>query len=218
LMLRSCPFELAFSKFVLLVSRSVLLFLSGVVVDSSSLPLSLEELRSRVRAGLRPKYVFFWSDETRLRRDVVGAGCLSQWFASPFEVRGLRYPTAEHFMMAEKARLFGDGEAERAVMASSNPGAAKRIGRGVRGFSEEVWIAHRERIVLEASVAKFGQSPVLREYLVGTKRRVLVEASPVDKIWGIGLAADHEHAENPLLWPGLNLLGFALMAARSQLA
>lgn len=71
--------------------------------------------------------------------------------------------------------------------------------------------------MVEGNLAKFSQSDPLREFLIGTGKRVLVEASPVDRIWGVGLAADHEHIENPLEWRGLNLLGFALMDVRAQL-
>jgi ribA/ribD-fused uncharacterized protein len=87
----------------------------------------------------------------------------------------------------------------------------------VRGFDEEVWAAHRFAIVTDTNVAKFGHDARRRDYLVGTGDRVLVEASPRDRIWGIGLAADHEDATRPERWRGENLLGFALMAAREQL-
>ena len=93
----------------------------------------------------------------------------------------------------------------------------KALGRGVRGFEEPIWRQNRSSIVIEGNYAKFSQSAALREFLVGTKHRVLVEASPVDKIWGIGLGADDPHAENPLEWRGLNLLGFALMDVRERL-
>jgi len=118
-------------------------------------------------------------------------------------------------MMAEKARLFGDGEAREKIVAAASPAAAKKLGRGVRGFHEQRWARARFDIVVAASRAKFGQNPELAEFLVGTKNRVLVEASPVDRIWGIGLAATNGAAMNPEKWRGLNLLGFALMVARA---
>jgi ribA/ribD-fused uncharacterized protein len=93
----------------------------------------------------------------------------------------------------------------------------KALGRGVRGFEELIWRQHRVSIVVEGNYAKFSQSEPLRDFLIGTKHRVLVEASPVDKIWGIGLAGDDPRAENPLEWRGLNLLGFALMDVRERL-
>jgi ribA/ribD-fused uncharacterized protein len=88
----------------------------------------------------------------------------------------------------------------------------------VRGFDEGTWTAARFDIVVAASVAKFGQHPELGAFLLGTANRVLVEASPVDRVWGIGLAADDERAGDPYLWQGLNLLGFALMRAREELS
>jgi ribA/ribD-fused uncharacterized protein len=166
--------------------------------------------------GKRAKFLFFWG-HTPKTKDVVDKSCLSQWFPSPFEVNGDRFATCEHFMMAGKAALFGDGDARKRILKSTSPGAAKRIGREVRGFDQEKWVAHRFEIVVAGNLAKFGQNRELGNFLLATKDRILVEASPKDKIWGIGMAADHPHVENPLQWKGLNLLGFALMQARGQL-
>lgn len=92
------------------------------------------------------------------------------------------------------------------------------LGRRVRGFDEATWERERYGIVCAASAAKFGADRALREFLLGTKRRVLVEASPADRIWGIGLAATDGHVTDPSRWRGLNLLGFALMDARDKLS
>lgn len=143
---------------------------------------------------------------------------LSQWYEHAFEVDGVVYRSAEHYMMAEKARLFGDDESYHAILASDSPGAAKALGRRVAGFEDDLWSAKRVDIVTKGSVAKFGSSPELEAYLVGSSERVLVEASPTDLIWGIGLAADNTDAMSPSSWPGQNLLGLALMRARAELA
>lgn len=174
---------------------------------------ALTELTAR---GVRPKYLFFWGHQPQ-RDGGVGAGCLSQWWPAEFTVDGIRYPTAEHWMMAGKARLFGDDRALAAILAAPHPHAAKKLGREVRGFDGATWERHREELVVEGNVAKFGQDAALRDYLLGTGSRVLVEASPVDRIWGIGLAADDEAAADPARWRGLNLLGFALMETRRRL-
>jgi ribA/ribD-fused uncharacterized protein len=134
-------------------------------------------------------------------------------------------------MMAGKARLFQDAEAERRVLAAEHPAEAKKAGRLVRGFDESLWERERFGIVVEGSVHKFAAHAELRAFLLGTGERsemgvpraggwgrVLVEASPVDRVWGIGLAADDERAHDPERWRGPNLLGFALMAARERLA
>ncbi|GII72929.1 hypothetical protein Sme01_54050 [Sphaerisporangium melleum] len=164
----------------------------------------------------RIKYVMFWGHRPP-RSGGVGAGCLSQWWPAEFVVDGIAYPTAEHFMMAGKARLFGDEETAAAIVAAGHPKQAKDLGRRVRGFDEERWVATRFGLVVRGNLAKFGQHADLREFLLGTGERVLVEASPVDRVWGIGLAADDERAENPEQWQGLNLLGFALMEVRRLL-
>ncbi|BDH07479.1 hypothetical protein HEK131_47060 [Streptomyces seoulensis] len=176
----------------------------------------VEALISAVRAGAPVKYLHFWGHRPQ-RDGGVGAGCLSQWWPAPFTVDGAGYATAEHWMMAGKARLFADPDAERLVLAARHPAEAKKAGRLVRGFDEETWRRERFRIVVEGSVHKFAAHPDLREFLLGTGERVLVEASPVDRVWGIGLSAQDEAAFDPARWKGPNLLGFALMEARERL-
>jgi len=167
-------------------------------------------------AGELPELLFFWGHRPQ-RNGRPGAGCLSQWWPSPFTSDGVEYPTAEHWMMAQKARLFGDAGGIAAVLAAASPGAAKAAGRAVRGFDERAWAAARFDLVVAGNVAKFRQNPELGDYLRATRGKVLAEASPLDRIWGIGLAAGHPDAAAPSRWPGLNLLGFALMAARDSL-
>jgi ribA/ribD-fused uncharacterized protein len=158
----------------------------------------------------------FWGHQPR-RDGIPDQSCLSQWWPAPFIVGGTAYASAEHWMMANKARIFDDEETRAMILAARTPAEAKKLGRLVRGFDELTWAAARFEIVVEGSVAKFGQHPELLTYLLGTSKRVLVEASPRDRIWGIGLASTDEAATDPERWRGLNLLGFALMEARSRL-
>lgn len=174
----------------------------------------LDGARRAEHDGVPMEFVFFWGAESR---GGVGAECLSQWYPSPFTVQDTTYATAEHFMMAGKARLFGDEKAAERVLAAATPAEAKNLGRQVRGFDSAVWDAHRFGIVVAGNVAKFAADPKLEGYLLGTGERVLVEASPLDRVWGIGLRRDDERALTPSTWRGLNLLGFALMAARDEL-
>lgn len=177
---------------------------------------SKEQLIDYVNHGNRAKYVFFWGHQKP--KSGISKTCFSQWYESSFDSDGVRYLTAEHYMMASKAKLFGDKHSEEKVIEATNPGEAKKIGRAVLGFNEEVWCERRFEIVVQANLLKFQQNEELGDFLLGTGERVLVEASPVDKVWGIGLAADNSAAENPNLWKGLNLLGFALMEVRELLS
>ncbi|QDT15119.1 NADAR family protein [Alienimonas californiensis] len=170
-----------------------------------------------VAAGATPKYLCFWG-HTAPAGAAVGSTCLSQWFPAAFTVDGVSYPTAEHWMMAEKARLFGDDAAVDRVLAATHPGAAKRVGREVRGYDDAAWAAARFDVVVRGNAAKFAQHAELATFLRTTAARVLVEASPRDRIWGIGLTADDDRAADPFLWRGENLLGFALMEVRDGLA
>ncbi|MEV4706467.1 NADAR family protein [Actinoplanes sp. NPDC049316] len=181
------------------------------------MPRTVQDLITLGQSDERVKYLFFWGHRPQ-RDGSIGAGCLSQWWPSTFTAEGVTFASAEHYMMWRKALLFGDDEAAGRIVAASHPRQAKMLGRRVHGFDEEVWAAHRYGIVVDASVAKFGQHAELRDFLVGTRRRVLVEASPTDRVWGIGLAAADERAADPARWRGLNLLGFALMEARDRLS
>ncbi|MFF8915785.1 NADAR family protein [Streptomyces sp. NPDC015032] len=176
----------------------------------------MDELLARSARGEKVKYLHFWGHRPR-PDGRIGASCLSQWWPSPFMVDGVTYASAEHWMMAAKARLFGDTEAETRAVSAKSPAQAKKVGRLVHGFDEAVWERERYALVVAGSVHKFRHHPQLREFLLNTENRVLVEASPMDRVWGIGLAADDPRAENPATWRGLNLLGFALMDARAEL-
>lgn len=173
-------------------------------------------LVSRAAEGERVKYLLFWGHRPR-PDGRIGASCLSQWWPSPFTVDGVTYASAEHWMMAGKAGLFGDTEAAERAVAAKSPAEAKKVGRLVRDFDGDVWERERFGLVVAGSVHKFGQNAELGGFLLGTGDRVLVEASPMDRIWGIGLAANDPRAEDPATWRGLNLLGFALMEARAAL-
>lgn len=175
----------------------------------------LDALRQRHRAGEPLSYLFFWGH--RPGKTGITATCFSQWYAAPFVVDGRRYATAEHFMMAEKAALFGDDAIRARVLEASTPAEAKALGRRVKAFDDAVWTAHRYSIVVRVNEAKFAQQPDMRAFLASTGSRIIVEASPVDRIWGIGLAKDDPRAADPDRWDGLNLLGFALMDVRERL-
>ena len=175
----------------------------------------VKELQARHATGEKMKFLFFWGHQPG--KNGVTSSCFSQWYESPFTVGPDSYATAEHFMMAEKAALFGAGEIREKILKAPTPGAVKALGRTIEGFDEAVWRAHRFDIVVRANSAKFGKHEALGAYLKQTGDRILVEASPVDAIWGIGLAQDDDGADKPQLWRGLNLLGFALMEVRAQL-
>ena len=167
------------------------------------------------------KYLHFWG-HTSKNSQTVSKTCFSQWFSSSFKIDGISYATTEHFMMAEKARLFEskvstNSELIEKIVAATHPQKAKQLGRQVEGFTNDLWNKHRFDIVVRGNYAKFSQNQELGQFLLETNKRVLVEASPVDNIWGIGLAEDHQDANNPFNWKGLNLLGFALMEVRERL-
>ncbi|PRX13341.1 NADAR family protein [Actinoplanes italicus] len=178
---------------------------------------SVADLTAAKAAGERLKYLYFWKHD-RERDGSAGRGCLSQWWPGRFEAEGRSFATAEHYMMWRKAVLFADEPMAERILAARHPHEAKKLGGRVAGFDQQAWNEHRTPIVVAGNLAKFRADPELHDYLLTTGSRVLVEASPLDRIWGIGLAGDDPRAADPYRWRGLNLLGFALMRVRAELA
>ena len=141
----------------------------------------------------------------------------SQWHPARFELDGHVFHCAEQYMMYGKAVLFGDADIAAQILESTVPRQHKALGRKVHNFSDSVWKANREKIVADGSRAKFTQNPELRQALLETAGTELVEASPFDRIWGIGLAASDPRAEDPKQWRGQNLLGKILTNLRDEL-
>lgn len=170
---------------------------------------------SYLSQGKRVQYLHFWGHTQKA--EVIDKSCLSQWFYAPFTLENSRYPTAEHYMMAQKAQLFKDNNKLTEILACDSPQTAKQLGREVNNFDEQLWKQHCFEYVVKGNLGKFSQNIALREFLLSTGEQVLVEASPRDRIWGIGMGASNPDANHPERWRGQNLLGFALMQVRAQL-
>ena len=182
----------------------------------TSIKYCREWLIEQIEANQTFDYLLFYGHKPSTDGSVT-ASCCSQWFPAQFELDGQVYPTAEHYMMAEKARLFGDADMELAIMECKTPKEAKAFGRKVKNFDGEVWHKHCMQIVVKANHAKFLANPGFADWLIETAPKVIVEASMWDRIWGIGMVASAPGARDPKLWKGTNLLGFALMEVRDLL-
>ncbi|MBM4778792.1 MAG: NADAR family protein [Archangiaceae bacterium] len=177
------------------------------------LPLTLEALRASSQSfTFRPFY-----GHTARADGRVSDACFSQWSPCRFVVDGGEYVNAEQFMMASKARLFGDREMLTRILAEGSPAKVKALGRQVRHFDAAVWERHRFDAVAFGSHAKFSQNEDLKAHLLSTGQSILVEAAPRDRIWGIGLGRENPLVNEPHRWRGQNLLGFALVHARAVL-
>lgn len=176
---------------------------------------TISTIKDIVRRNPAKPVILFWGHTPNPQK--ITSSCLSQWYDCYFEIGGIMYHTTEQYMMASKARLFGDDDVFDEIMAADNPFDYKKLGRKIKGFEQEKWDAVKYDIVVEGNKAKFSQNPAIKEFLLSTGDAILVEASPYDKIWGIGL--DREQAETVGVeqWPGENLLGCALMEARDWL-
>lgn len=169
------------------------------------LATTLEELTpAATKSKGADRFHYFWQSGSPF----------SQWHKSKYELNGFIYTCAEQGMMHGKALLFEDYETAEKILKSSSPRSMKALGRKVRCFNDKVWRKHRENIVYVNSVAKFTQNPHLLEALMNTNG-LLVEASPWDAIWGIGLAEANARSMSHKQWPGL--LGKILTLVRDDI-
>jgi ribA/ribD-fused uncharacterized protein len=121
-------------------------------------------------------------------------------------------------MMAEKAILFNDLESWKKITDRLiGPFAQKKLGRMVKGFNKDEWEKVARDIVFSANYAKFTQHPDLLKQLLETENKIIVEASPIDCIWGIGMSCDDPGIEDPKNWRGTNWLGEAIMIVREHI-
>lgn len=151
------------------------------------------------------KYVFFWD------------GVFSNWFPSHFMDNDIPFENAEQYFMFKKACYFGDYNIAELILYTTNPSECKKLGRKVNNFDTDQWLTVCEDIMKEAVTLKFEQNPKLLEELLKYETQTFVEASPYDKIWGIGMAEEHPSINDESKWNGLNLLGKVLTELRNEL-
>jgi ribA/ribD-fused uncharacterized protein len=169
--------------------------------------LTVESLLKQRKNWSKDDFIFFWGHH---RTNGINKGCFSQWWPCNFVINEISYNSAEQYMMAEKARLFKDEETLKQILIAKEPNICKFLGRQVKNFIPEIWDEHCYNIVLKGNIAKFSQNKDLKNELLATENKILVEASPYDCVWGIGLKQDCPDCNNPAKWKGTNLLGFAL--------
>jgi len=151
------------------------------------------------------EFHFFWS------------GPFSQWAKSPFTLEGIEFNTCEQYMMYKKAELFGDIDSAKKILSTKNPNEQKGYGRLIKPFDDEKWMEVAYDVVVEGNRAKFIQNSHFLAELEKTKGKILVEASPYDRRWGIGMSANDPDVEDPTKWRGDNLLGKAVTQVRIEL-
>jgi ribA/ribD-fused uncharacterized protein len=168
-------------------------------------------LAVRQNNGEKLEFACFWKPGNAPR------DCFGQWQPSEFCEDHLMYSCAEQYMMAQKAQIFEDKEIEKKIMETSDPKQIRLLGRKVKNFDEDTWNQLRYSVVLNGNYYKFAQNREMRKILLATNDKILVEASPLDTIWGIGYSESNPNVTSPQNWRGLNLLGFALMEVRDEL-
>ena len=178
--------------------------------------MNISQVQDKFNNGEDLDFIFFW-DKGMYINGEMNKGCCTQWHRGrPFTVGCIEYQTAEHWMMSEKARLFGDYDSTQNIFNSDHPRDALALGRSVKNYDQVKWNTHKFDIVLRGNYHKFSQYDELKNWLLSTGDSIIVEASPHDKIWGVGLMESDPAIMNPNLWEGENLLGFAIMKVREM--
>ena len=152
-------------------------------------------------------HVFFYG------RDTI----FSQFYPCRFIENGQSFICAEQYMQYKKAKLFGDNQCGQLILASESPIQHKRFGRRVKPFSERIWSNQAKSIVKRGSMHKFQQNRTLKQRLLNTYPKQLVETSPYDRTWGIGLSIEDLKIHDPSRWRGSNILGQILAEVREEL-
>ncbi|KAL3869018.1 hypothetical protein ACJMK2_041750 [Sinanodonta woodiana] len=154
-----------------------------------------------------PDFEFFW----------LKSSPFSQWYPTHFVIEDRHFVTAEQFMMYQKAVIFDDFETAKKILKERNPRKQQKLGREARNFNSQKWKDVCLKIVKKANYHKFSQNVGLKNHLFSTYPKILVEASPYDRIWGIGRAASDPKAQKKETWLGCNLLGYALTDVRNEM-
>lgn len=153
------------------------------------------------------KFIFFWGNNSPF----------SNWHPSVFVHNGIKFNRGEQYMMYSKAMLFGDVETAQKILESNDPGIQKKLGRQVKDYNEDIWAEKRVDIMVSGLIEKFKQNPEMLKVLLDTGDDEIVEASPFDTVWGIGLTAKDPRSKNKEQWLGQNLLGITLMKVRDEI-
>lgn len=157
-------------------------------------------------------YILFWKPHQPY-------GEFSQWYPSVFQddKRNI-YENAEQYMMAQKALLFNDKNMYFQIMKTSDPNLVKKYGRRVKNFDNNIWLQNCYQIIVNGNFFKFSQNDELKTLLLSTNDKILAEASPFDKLYGIGMLSIDAQKVSMDQLNGQNLLGKALMEVRKKLS
>ena len=161
------------------------------------------------------EFLPFWSHKNT---NPISATCFSQWYPSEFKDNNkVLFKNAEQYMMFMKATIFQNFTIADKILETTDPKIIKQLGREVKGFESQVWDRCKFEVVVSGNYFKFSQNEELRNFLLSTGDKILVEASPLDLVWGIGFAPQDKEVNDVSKWKGENLLGFALMEVRDLL-
>lgn len=153
------------------------------------------------------KYTFFWKSDSPF----------SNFYKCKFRVDNIDFFSSEQYFMYKKAMAFMDAETAELILKTKLPWEAKKLGRQVKNFNKKEWDEMCQKIMYDAVHHKFTQNQSLLKVLMATGNTKFIEASPFDKIWGIGLTEEDAKKTPEENWLGTNFLGIVLTQLRDDL-
>lgn len=187
--------------------------------------MNIESLKSVKSIYEDSEMVLFWGHSPAIN-NVITDSCLSQWYKCKFTetytskdgaTKKVNFTSTEQYMMFRKASIFKDYEIANHILKIQNPKTIKGLGRKIKDFDEAIWDKHKVRVVIRGNYLKFSQNEELKKHLLSTGDKIIVEASPYDKVWGVGMSRGNKGIYDLNKWKGENLLGFSLMAVRAYI-
>ncbi len=151
-------------------------------------------------------YVFFYGKNDHF----------SNFYKTNFKVNDITFSCGEQYIMYSKAKLFSDDIIANQILQETSPSKMKALGRKVKNYNDKIWVQSREDITFNGLIHKYKQNPILKEQILNTNNKIIVEASPTDRIWGIGMGVSNPELENQNKW-GQNILGKILMRVRKNI-
>ena len=177
------------------------------------------DILKKYNEGEELDFLFFWGHTNH--SNTINKTCLSQWYRNkqPIIENTIEYETCEHYMMVKKSLLMNSSDEKTIskMLSTKTPKEVKEMGRLVNNFDSRKWDENKFEIIVNGNYIKFSQDEDLKEFLLSTNDKILVEASPYDKVWGISMRESDKGIRDPNNWKGENLLGYALMEVREKI-
>jgi hypothetical protein len=131
---------------------------------------------------------------------------------------GITFNCAEQLFQYKKCVYFDDRTSAELILASTEPSKQKYLAKNIHRFDEEKLNKVASEAMHGVLLHKYRQNSDLRNFLLATGDKTIIEASAHDKLWGSGLSLSNKYCLEHDKQSGDNLMGQLLMSVREQLS